>query len=79
MCVYVCVCVYVCKCVCACVHVCVYVSVCVCVCVCVYVSSSPESSRLNNLHVRLPVLKGKTEASQAWGEKSKQQNVMTLI
>lgn len=37
------------------------------VCVCVWNLQLP------------PVLKGKTEKSQTWGEKSKQQNLMTVI
>ena len=60
VCMCVCVCTQVCMCVCicvyvyVCVHACtcvrVYVSARVCVYISVYVSSSPEPSRLNNLH-----------------------------
>lgn len=50
----------------------------VCVCVCC-VCGGREAGTTCVAAIRLPALEGKTEESQARGEKSKRQNLMTLI
>lgn len=57
---------------CACMRVCA----CVCVCTC---TAPPEAERPHHLQWAACVKSKKTEESQAWGEKSKRQNLMTLI